>query len=892
MSNDLTGDFDVVVEFPVPTATRVLAAMHRGRRFPHSLSIRVDDVPRRSLVGEKARTISARVDRFGDAIADRQRIGAARPASPKPFSVDAPMWVAVDAVVNGGRPAHEYAALVHSDLQGVAQLQLSAPTMSVPDESETGIAVHMQTMARYFPDPGTRDMPQFVRGEIRIGTRVDQVASQVGDIVDIDIRADSVDVAFTPAWSDRPLSAGDVKAIVQAIRNALKTGFQPSNAVLPPAVRRMQFKTYKTPPGGADAIAVLINTEDRGGDRSSAANVFLRGGDDFAFAAGKEFVVGTFDRTIGEALDQLKLREFNYSFDIVTRIAGYVISRITITYAVTLGAVRVELQSGQMLLTIEGQARTRSVLPNFGFRATQALTLQLSGAEAELASQGDISLVVTTGGIQGWLVNLFKGNAAGALRSMRDQAIGRAQPAVRRMLSANASVGAFLTSLMNPVNQSGAGPQEHIAPELAYTAFDITPSGLVLHGSLAVPNWPPAQVALDAVAGTGSAAHDYTALLSWIPGGTIREYLWRFSGQSQAFRIDSNTFVALDPPDAPRASFLTLVYGYVPICVTVNGERCSPSGPVVMNAVSATTCGWSAIPIFHRTRIPLDGARPLVALARPGMRGRIEVAGHAAPLVDEAQRGATNLIVYFGGDDASGALERLMDDVRRSERKDAAATVLAVLTPDQLAHANYVEGVVYAEDRGDGAWSGAFGVDVRRRPATLVIGLQGNVAWQREGALRSGELGAALREHLQPCGQSMPRLLRAGLRAGHAPPNILFPYAPGRDLTLRKLMGRPAILVFWHSALEPSVEMLRELRAFCESADGKESVLIAIHDGEATESVRRSTAPAIVVVDADRAIALAYGVTGWPTTVFIDEAGIVRDVRLGRFAANGKESQP
>ena len=43
MANDLTGDFDAVVQFSVGAADRVLAAMHRGNRFPHSLSTRVSD---------------------------------------------------------------------------------------------------------------------------------------------------------------------------------------------------------------------------------------------------------------------------------------------------------------------------------------------------------------------------------------------------------------------------------------------------------------------------------------------------------------------------------------------------------------------------------------------------------------------------------------------------------------------------------------------------------------------------------------------------------------------------------------------------------------------------------------------------------------------------------
>ena len=76
MANDLTGDFDVVVEFALPAANRVLAAMHANERFLHSVSIRVDDnpppgskVPRPSIGGSE--------DLFGEPIVNHKQIGLA-----------------------------------------------------------------------------------------------------------------------------------------------------------------------------------------------------------------------------------------------------------------------------------------------------------------------------------------------------------------------------------------------------------------------------------------------------------------------------------------------------------------------------------------------------------------------------------------------------------------------------------------------------------------------------------------------------------------------------------------------------------------------------------------------------------------------------------------------
>ncbi|HEY7661767.1 MAG TPA: hypothetical protein VH934_01450 [Xanthobacteraceae bacterium] len=875
MANDLTGEFDIAVQMPMQAMNRVFAAMHRGRRFPHSLSVRVDDKQPIATQGLVVRPISARVDRYGEALADWHRI---RPGGELPFPMPSE-HVVFDPVVNRILPTREAAVRVHSNLEGIAQLQVSAPTMGIPDDSGVNVSGAVQVMVRYIADAGTRDIPQFMRGEIDIAARIDQVASQAGNVIDVDLKADTVDVRFKPAWSDRALQSSDIKSIEQAIRNALKTAFQPSNAMLPGSVQAMQFKTYKSPPGGIDAIAVLLNTTDRGGDPASANRLLLGGDDHFAYAAGKDFVIGAFDRMIAAALDQLNLRTFDYSFDLVTRIAGYVITRTAIRYTVTLGSVRLELQTGQMHLTIEGAARTASVLPNFAFRMTQALTLQLAGAQAELATVGDVSLTITSGGIQGWIVNLFKGSAVGGIRSIRNQAIARAQPGVRALLDANTSLGAFLTSIMNPVGASGALP-EHLEPALEYTAFDITPDGLILHGALAVPVWPPAQVELDATPGTGSAAHDYTALLSWIPGGTIRQYAWRYSGQAQPFQVDGNTFVTVDPPDAPTPSLLSPVYGYVPICLALSGDRCSASGPVALETVEATTCGWSAIPLFKPTRVSSDG-RLHIVLARPGRGGLVEVAGHAAPMADESGADALNIVVHFAGEDASADSERILHAVREAGRRDAGIAVLVVLPADQLTLTRYTEGVIYAEDQG--AWSHALGVELGRRPTTVFVDPSGKAVWRHEGAVSGDELAVVLRERARPTPIRLPELLRTKLRLGHPPPNFVFSYAPGRELTLRKLVGRAVTLVFWQSRLAPSVETVREIQA-ASLQDDAHPLVVAIHDGGSADAVlsvldRERAWP---VEDDDQALALAYGINVWPTIVSVDAAGLVRDVRYGR----------
>src|ERR1700675_852136 len=95
MSNDLTGDYDVVAEFSVPAANRVLAAMHRGNRFPHSLSVYVDDSPK------SRQTAISVVDLTGSAGPDRVMVSrVAIQAAILPVSAPGPAALALNQALN------------------------------------------------------------------------------------------------------------------------------------------------------------------------------------------------------------------------------------------------------------------------------------------------------------------------------------------------------------------------------------------------------------------------------------------------------------------------------------------------------------------------------------------------------------------------------------------------------------------------------------------------------------------------------------------------------------------------------------------------------------------------------------------------------------------------
>src|SRR4029077_10303809 len=149
MSNALTGDFDVVAQFSMPAANRVLATLHRGERFPHSVSVRVDDTPQPA--GHPIPPVLvASVSSLGFATANHQLIGpgatlrgAAAAASFNLSQLDAIVNVDAGAVIVKTPP---------SNLKGGAQVQMASPTLDVPDATGVRLAAQVEIRARYFPD--------------------------------------------------------------------------------------------------------------------------------------------------------------------------------------------------------------------------------------------------------------------------------------------------------------------------------------------------------------------------------------------------------------------------------------------------------------------------------------------------------------------------------------------------------------------------------------------------------------------------------------------------------------------------------------------------------------------------------------------------------------------
>lgn len=888
MANQLTGDFDVVAQFSLPAVNRILAAMHAIKRFPHSLSLRVDDIPQPP---DRFRPpVFEIIDVLGESVAHPNRIRLPELVSTQPKAPGS-AFSRFDGIVNISEHGLQLPPFVPSELRGRAQLQFSPPTVEFADATAAKIRVRMQVKARYFADPNSPPAAEFARGDLLLTTAVQQITSQAGSVVNIDLRSSAVQASFEPTWSSRALSPEDRAGINLLISNALKASVLPSNNTLPLNVTSMKFKALA---GTQQAAAVLINTTSPSGNPGTVTGVFL-GGQDFAFGASGETIKG--------ALQPLLAAFTNTPIPDIAHYEGFPLYS-TVTYKVTVSDARIDFEPGRVIVTIQGNANdNRWWAPSFGFTAKQAFTLQPDGATATLVVGGlDFDTTSTLG-----LAELIEGKIKNEVVKTRDRFLQQSDviAKVREELDADRKLGGFFRSLLTPSRPDGQPQPAPHGVSLTYSAAEITAAGVVLRGSVVVAELPPAHVEFDEmqVESTGrvgavtASGIEYSAFKSWIPGGAITSYEWKRFGVTQPGFQDDKKFVLI--PQGPGVVFGTSTDetsgpkafpAFQPMCVTIRGTRLSMSGPVTAQPVTSSYCAFQWFPLFEAAAGSAD-PMPLVPLTRPGARGEIEVVGHAPALRAEGRRARPNLIVHFGSGDNADQLQRLSEALEKSGRNDAATAIVAVMTPDELERARHVAGVVYV-DAQDGAWERAWRVRVERRPATLVINSAGHVIWQHDGEIDVSAAAEALRRVLVPGRLPRVTLVSTGIRLGHAPPNFMFSHAAGSDLTLRKLLGRPVILVFWRSASAPSIEAVGAVSTSAPHGAWRNAVVLAVNDGESRETAEKAAAAAKitanVVFDPARAISRAYGISAWPTVVYLDARGVVREVRQGRGAVEGE----
>ena len=879
---NLTGDFDVIAQLSVPAINRILAGMHAVERFPHSLSMRVDDTTRNGR-GKWPTVIGVR-DIFGDATTDHSSIRDPRPINLGNFfpgSAESAAVGALGAVANIDVGDFQVEPIDATHFKGKAQVQLFPPTIEIADSTGTRVAVKIEMIARYLPDMGTPQLPQFIRGYIGIAGDVNQISSQAGNILSVDIKASTATITFTPKWSSAPLTAQDKAGITNLIRNALRTSFVPSTATIEAGLQ-IRFKTMSGPQEAVSVLFDKLGTPDdpdastegeTPGDPNSATEVFIRPGDGFALGVGADYARALFKPKIKGILER--------EIDPIRIPINLVLTTIHVTYRIKLTQVTLEFAPGKMVLVVDGNATTsNAVAPNFSFRMRQDLTLSVFGSTAILVV-GNFTVTSGTWGVSA-VLSLLRGRFA-AIRDEEFEA-SNIQTMVMQSFDAEKNFGTLLGSLLTPANQSAAAaPLGFTVP---YLSAEIRNNGIVLHGMINLESWSAPRVEFEPISaaqdpgmpplpGTVISGPDYTALRSWIPGGTIQKYEWH--KENAPGYTDENRFILFDQGPVISSAMTRSarpIPGYSPMCLTVYGTSISAYGPFSEYPLSMTSCGYRSFP-FDDLLISSGALAPMIALTRKGASGRAEVIGHAVPQRANPRAQSPNIVVFFPGEESADTLPDLSRAVRESERADAEVAIVVATRPSQVERLPFSEDVTYIDD--DDALRRRLGV-APNATSTVIVSPDGKTVWKEEGVPQVESLAAALRKTLSRTEMSKPSMHTASVRIGTLAPDFLFEAAPGQILSLRKTQGRPVEVVFYRKSSAASVNAVR-------SAGSEGHLVIAVTDNQEKND---ELTGAVVVLDRSGQIARAYGVSMWPTQFSIDKAGILRRVTYGHLSKGEK----
>ena len=375
---------------------------------------------------------------------------------------------------------------------------------------------------------------------------------------------------------------------------------------------------------------------------------------------------------------------------------------------------------------------------------------------------------------------------------------------------------------------------------------------------------------------------------------------------AEAYQVAGTPSAVLVRPDgtigSPLAEGADAIRALVNQTVGTPAPASAPAAPTPAPAAApaqALAPAPAAIPAAASDGSNADGA----AAALPAPAG--PQIGHAAPLIKLPDltgktvelagfRGYKTLVLFW--DPACGFCTQMLDDLRAWEKNHppGAPKLLVVSTGTVEANRSMGLGAPVVLDQGFGM-GGAYGAE--GTPSAVLVDEQGKIASQL--AVGADEVLALAGVKPDPA-----RASNNGNGAGIAPaptvgepaPSVRLPDLNGKTVDLARFRGTKTLLLFWNPGCGFCSRMLDDLKAWEAKPPKKAPKLLVVSTGtvEANQAMGLRSA---VLLDQNFATGNAFGASGTPSAVLVDERGkIASQLAVGAPAvlalAGGQSGQP
>jgi hypothetical protein len=840
MANRWTGGFDAAIELAPSGANSLLAAIHRKGHVP---------------AGE---------------------------VHPGPHLLHS---LALNLPLPGSSAAH--------GLKGHLKVQVSTPSVSIPDGAAGRVVVASEVYARFQAVPGSKPAPEFLHGILRFTTPIAIVECENTALAEIRVGSNAVEVSFTPL-PGTTLTDEQRQLVEDAVRDVLAEAVGAVHHRISGVgsgeftIEHIAFRTQRT--GSLSAFELLLAFGEEGAPApqpGSPAEIFIGPGEDLALALGGDFLS---KKLLEAARGPLTGIEVGGSQSLL-------IGSVSFHAAPDPETLTVELRQGVLRASIDGSG---SLSPggSFRFRLRQDFGITTSGGDLTLTLAGGPSLDITQGNTLLHVVfGIFKGLI---LDKIEAAASGVVQVASAQL---NELVDRSIEDLTTELGAPGVSLQLRRAT--------IDQDAVVLGAAVDLGGTKPAVAsftnAIEATAATSVSVLGITkfdAFESWIPGGTVLGYRWIQLGAGDVIvsqQDEPHRFVLRLVPDTlTDGSSAGEYYGWPPIrwCLEVRGTQFV--GAFDPLQVTRTVCGLSVVvpnldlaldADLLTIQVPDEQGGALVDLA-PWSRYRAHAfAGHSE------NRGY--LLLHRAGSGAGEAAAILRKALSGPLRKAPIFATLVVKDGKSgntgRASSRELAGIAFTNDPRE-AWCKRFRLD--REGTTVLLGPGGKEIWRDGGPLRLERLLDVLKK-LDLDGARPPRRtpVSLALGLGIVAPDFFFQCTPPvatSDFTMStsKLRGQDLELCFWTTWSDASLAELRRRAAPTRPADGPRTVFV--NDGEDPELAARflkqhGLAFEHTATDPHRGISRRYGISCWPTVVRLDAEGRVAAARFGLEHAHACE---